>query len=330
MPDLTSFYRKVLAGAGVPVTPQAINNFAAWQKAEGGWTNNAAAFNPLNTTRGSQYGSMNSVGVRVYPNEQTGVQQTIDTLRNGNYGGILSSFGAPTAQFAQAVYASPWGTKHGIGGTAAESSTAPSVAAAASPSPAPVFDRQAFALGQLADIRSGTYSPQKALSSLALTRSINRTYAGQPIEGSPGLTYPPLRGAPAHPAGADIVKEAYKWLGTPYSWAGGGTGGPSRGTGRGANTVGFDCSGFLQYLWGKQGIAIPRVTYDQWRTGTAIPKQALKPGDAVFFHPGASGPEHVGMYIGNDQFVQAPHTGDVVKISQLSSYGGYMGARRYS
>lgn len=122
-----------------------------------------------------------------------------------------------------------------------------------------------------------------------------------------------------------LITEAKKWLGTPYSWGGGGTKGPTTGTGRGAKTVGFDCSSFLQYLEAKKGVRIPRTTYDQLKTGQAVDPKALRPGDAVFFHDGG----HVGMYIGNDQFIHAPHTGDVVKISKLSTFGGFVGARRY-
>jgi cell wall-associated NlpC family hydrolase len=126
-----------------------------------------------------------------------------------------------------------------------------------------------------------------------------------------------------------IVKEAVKFLGTPYSWGGGGPSGPSEGFGKGKGTVGFDCSSFLQYLHAKRGVKIPRVTYDQWRAGKPVNPNQLQPGDAVFFRPGPRGPEHVGMYIGNGQFIESPRTGDVVKISTLAGKKGYMGARRY-
>lgn len=124
---------------------------------------------------------------------------------------------------------------------------------------------------------------------------------------------------------AGMVTEAKKWLGTPYSWGGGGTKGPSKGTGRGANTVGFDCSSFLQYLWGKKGVSIPRNTHQQWVAGKPVDPSQLQPGDAVFFN----GQEHVGMYIGHGQYIQAPHTGDVVKISNLNQASGFDGARRF-
>lgn len=132
----------------------------------------------------------------------------------------------------------------------------------------------------------------------------------------------------AAPAGA--VSAARGVIGTPYSWGGGGTGGPSRGIAQGASTVGFDCSSLLQYAYGKQGVKIPRVTYDQFRTGAPVPRNQLRPGDAVFFHPGPRGPEHVGLFIGGGKFIEAPHTGATVRISELAGRGDYMGARRYA
>lgn len=131
---------------------------------------------------------------------------------------------------------------------------------------------------------------------------------------------------------ASVIRLAEQYQGTPYSWGGGGPGGPSRGTQQGANTVGFDCSSFLQFVYARHGVSIPRVTYEQWKTGTRVSRKGLMPGDAVFFRPGPRGPEHVGMYIGNGKFIQAPKTGDVVKISSINDQyyrENFMGGRRY-
>lgn len=143
MADLAGFYRSVLSGLGVPVTQQALANLAAWQRAEGGWTNNAATFNPLNTTHGSQYPSMNPVGVRVYPDFQTGVRMTVDTLKLPYYKDVIANIGAPLEQFAQTVYSSPWGTKHGIAPGAAPTAAgvaAPAASPSSAPAPARTFD----------------------------------------------------------------------------------------------------------------------------------------------------------------------------------------------
>jgi cell wall-associated NlpC family hydrolase len=85
----------------------------------------------------------------------------------------------------------------------------------------------------------------------------------------------------------------------------------------------------VQYTLAQRGIAVPRTTYDQFKTGTPVAKNALQPGDAVFFEPSKAGPGHEGMYIGNGQFVEAPHTGAVVRISTLAGRKDYVGARRF-
>ena len=126
----------------------------------------------------------------------------------------------------------------------------------------------------------------------------------------------------ANAAGA--VQLAKDYLGTPYVWGG-------------DSTKGFDCSGLLQYVWAKQGVPIPRTTYDQFKQGQKISTGSLRPGDAVFFKGSDSKvvdgqllPGHVGMYIGDGQIIQAPHTGTTVQITPLKDMSGYMGARRYA
>lgn len=115
---------------------------------------------------------------------------------------------------------------------------------------------------------------------------------------------------------ARVVATAKKWLGTPYVWGG-------------TTKQGVDCSALLQRVWGDAGVKIPRVTYDQWKTGQKVGKGQLRAGDAVFFHMGKRGPEHVGMYIGNGKFIEAPRTGLKVRVSTLAGRSDYVGARRY-
>jgi len=124
--------------------------------------------------------------------------------------------------------------------------------------------------------------------------------------------------------GVAAVALAKQYLGTPYVWGG-------------ESAKGFDCSGLLQYTWAKQGVSIPRTTYDQWQTGQPVAKNGLQPGDAVFFEGsdpkvenGQTLPGHVGMYVGNGNIIQAPHTGATVEITPLSHMPGYMGARRFT
>lgn len=110
-----------------------------------------------------------------------------------------------------------------------------------------------------------------------------------------------------------IVNAAMAVRGTPYSWGGGGSGGASRGIGRGAGTTGFDCSGLVQYAFSKAGIKMPRVTYDQVHMGRRAPISSLEPGDLVF--TGSVG--HVAIYIGGGQIVEAPYTGSHVRVSKV-------------
>lgn len=129
--------------------------------------------------------------------------------------------------------------------------------------------------------------------------------------------------------GQAIAREAAKYIGTPYSWGGGGKSGPSRGIAQGANTVGFDCSGLTQFAYGKLGINIPRVSYAQYNSGTKVNPAQAQAGDLVFFRPTSAGPGHVGIYLGNGTFLQAPQTGDVVKVTRLADRSDLVGIRRY-
>lgn len=108
---------------------------------------------------------------------------------------------------------------------------------------------------------------------------------------------------------------AMQYLGVPYKWGGA------------SPESGFDCSGFLMYVYGKLGVSLPHNAAMQYGLGTAVSKDQLQPGDLVFF----DGLGHNGMYIGGGQFIHAPHSGDVVKISSLSDswYARtWVGARR--
>mgnify|MGYP001177804072 FL=1 len=103
-----------------------------------------------------------------------------------------------------------------------------------------------------------------------------------------------------------IVSYALQFLNTPYVWGG-------------TSPSGFDCSGYVQYVYANFGIYLPRTTYSQVNVGTTVSRSELQPGDLVFFGS-ATSPHHVGIYIGDGMYVHAPRTGDVVKISPLNSY----------
>ena len=132
---------------------------------------------------------------------------------------------------------------------------------------------------------------------------------------------------PNGPAAQYIVNEARQWIGTPYSWGGGTPAGPSYGTGRGAKTKGFDCSAFVQFLYAKEGVSLPRTTYDQIKVGRPVLGAPLQAGDILFFGT-PSDPHHEGMYIGDGKFIEAPYTGSSVRVSSLSSRSDLVAARR--
>jgi cell wall-associated NlpC family hydrolase len=106
--------------------------------------------------------------------------------------------------------------------------------------------------------------------------------------------------------GSAVVADAEQYLGVPYQW--GGT----------SPTTGFDCSGLVQHVYGDLGITVPRTSQEQVNVGTPVDSLAdAQPGDLVFFEPGPSGPGHVGIYIGNGQMIDAPHTGTDVQIQSV-------------
>jgi len=115
--------------------------------------------------------------------------------------------------------------------------------------------------------------------------------------------------------GAQVVAIAMQYLGIPYVW------------GAASPSVGFDCSGLTMFVFNQVGVSLPHYAAAQYGMGVPVSKDQLQPGDLVFFR----GLGHMGMYIGGGNFIHAPHTGDVVKISPLSdSYyvANWVGARR--
>ena len=117
------------------------------------------------------------------------------------------------------------------------------------------------------------------------------------------------------PTHSNVVGYALSQIGVPYVWGGATPG------------VGFDCSGLVMWAYSQVGVSLPHSSYAMWGYGVPVSRDQLQPGDIVFF----DGLGHVGLYIGNDQFVEAPHTGTVVQIASLNDgwYAAtYVGARR--
>lgn len=118
--------------------------------------------------------------------------------------------------------------------------------------------------------------------------------------------------------GQRITSYAKQFLGVPYIWAG-------------RSPSGFDCSGFVSYVFGQNGISIPRMADEQFEIGLAVNRYELQQGDLVFFTTYEPGPSHVGIYIGNGQFIHASSGAGYVTTTSMSSQyyqARYLGARR--
>ena len=126
----------------------------------------------------------------------------------------------------------------------------------------------------------------------------------------------PTRGSLLAPATSNaLIAYAYGFMGTTYVW--GGT----------SPSPGFDCSGFLQYVYAHFGVRISRTTYTQINEGKSVNRDQLQPGDLIFFGS-YSDPHHVAMYVGNNCIIHAPQTGDVIKISSLGDRSDFLCAKR--
>jgi cell wall-associated NlpC family hydrolase len=130
---------------------------------------------------------------------------------------------------------------------------------------------------------------------------------------TPSTPSPAPVGPAPPPTHSSVVSIAERYLGVPYRWGG-------------ASPSGFDCSGLVMYVYGQVGVSLPHSSYAQYGMGSPVSRSDLQPGDLVFF----DGLGHVGIYVGGNSFIHAPHTGDVVKISSISGWyaSTYVGARR--
>src|SRR6185312_12759781 len=116
-----------------------------------------------------------------------------------------------------------------------------------------------------------------------------------------------------------VIKRGGSQMGVPYSWGGGSLDGPSKGVGDGANINGFDCSGLMRYMFAGVGVLIPRFSGDQYNAGRHIPPDQARRGDLIFYGP--NGSQHVTMYLGNGQMLEASGSAGKVTVSAVRKPG---------
>jgi cell wall-associated NlpC family hydrolase len=170
---------------------------------------------------------------------------------------------------------------------------------------------------QIAQLQAQERARQARLEAALRARVLQQRSTPQPSTANAiGVAASTPEGTTVAPPGryGGVVGIAMRYLGTPYVYGG-------------ASPGGFDCSGLVMYVYAQVGVSLPHSSYAQYSAGVPVSRDQLQPGDLVFF----DGLGHVGIYVGGGQFIHAPHTGDVVKISSLSEswYAStYVGARR--
>jgi cell wall-associated NlpC family hydrolase len=139
-------------------------------------------------------------------------------------------------------------------------------------------------------------------------------------------------GPPSATAVEHAIAAAQRWLGTPYAWGGGSPTGPSAGIGIDDGVVGFDCSGLTRYAYAQAGISIPRQSTVQYASLPPVPLSDLQRGDLVFWATDVSDPatvHHVALYLGRGQILEAPESGETVRVTAMR-WAGFIGAVRPS
>lgn len=137
------------------------------------------------------------------------------------------------------------------------------------------------------------------------------------IGGAPtGVTPGRVRG----PAAIEyVIRRGASQMGVPYSWGGGSPNGPSAGVEQDAGKIGYDCSGFTRFAFAGVGVLIPKYSGDQYNTGRHISPSQAKRGDLIFYGPGGS--QHVTIYLGNGQMLEASSAAGRVTVSPVRTAG---------
>jgi len=322
--NLERFYADTLRAIGAPDTPANRKFLSSWQAKEGGWTHNSASFNPLNTTHGPGK-SINSVGVKAFPNYQTGVQMTAQTVLNGRYPNIVAGLrsGNPynhdvSGDLSTWVSGSPTkGLSYAASVTGRRSTAAPrnsqvrSVQSSRSQPTGPDTSARKQAASAWLGIAQ-QYAETGEIQNNTVARvvgAVDRLGTVEPPAYSQAKSK--TRSPMASGVVDSVLAHAHEQVGKPYVF------------GSGPDTSSFDCSDLIQWAYKQVGIDLPRTTFDQINVGQAVNPKNLKPGDLVF-----PSNHHVVMYVGGGKVIAAPHTGTVVQYQPLSRFGNIVAARR--
>jgi cell wall-associated NlpC family hydrolase len=200
----------------------------------------------------------------------------------------------------------------------AEAAPAPAVdssdAVPVTPSPAAQSTaRVVTAQAPAMQVAPRTAAPKHVRRVAAVSMPAQAPLAPIPFE---AITFNPqawLHNNPASPMGASAVGIAQHYLRVPYVWGGA------------VPATGFDCSGLTRFVYAQLGVNLPHYAASQFAAFAKLDPAQLQAGDLVFFEPKFDGPGHVGLYIGNDQMIEAPHTGALVRISSFSGAAARMG-----
>jgi peptidoglycan DL-endopeptidase RipA len=116
-----------------------------------------------------------------------------------------------------------------------------------------------------------------------------------------------------------VIRRGMSQIGVPYSWGGGNAAGPSKGIDSGAGITGFDCSGLVLFSFAGVGIKLPHYSGSQYNLGRKIPSAQMRRGDVIFYGPGGS--QHVTIYLGEGQMLEAPDIGLKVRVAPVRTSG---------
>ncbi len=195
--------------------------------------------------------------------------------------------------------------------------------------------RQQVLTGLNADVKNLIAQQQAAEAAAGQARYLALAARQRAVASRPALAGPPAgtpkrakaRGggasAPRHGGGTSPVPSSGSRGARAVAWAEKALGCPYRSAGAGPNS--FDCSGLTMWAYGHVGVSLPHSSAEQIGCGRRVSRAALQPGDLVFF---GSPIHHVGMYVGGGDFIEAPHTGAVVRIAALADRSDYAGACR--